>query len=244
MPQAATIDASKALTEGCIEEGLDMTFQVALIGSDGVIVGSDRKQLHHTPSTPGVLGALQPDLITKFSRSKNDDVVCAFAGEGSARSMADAIVSLPECSMKVTDFEWRIAIRKTVESRQERGRQDEVIVIRKDDLHRAYLASSYSAAPTEVSSRIATGNQAYPARFLLHHFYEKRPVAELINLALLTLHCAAIESEGRIGGGFDLMMLNASGMRWRQYREDDAAVLEAWESFEQSAETAIYGNNS
>jgi hypothetical protein len=146
--------------------------------------------------------------------------------------------------MKVTDFEWRIAIRKTVESRQERGRQDEVIVIRKDDLHRAYLASSYSAAPTEVSSRIATGNQAYPARFLLHHFYEKRPVAELINLALLTLHCAAIESEGRIGGGFDLMMLNASGMRWRQYREDDAAVLEAWESFEQSAETAIYGNNS
>ncbi len=244
MPQAATIDASKALTESCLEEELDMTFQVALIGSDGVIVGSDRKQIHCTPSTPGALGALQPDLITKFSRSKNDEVVCAFAGEGGSRLMADAIVSLPECSMVVTDFEWRIAIKKAGESVQERGPKDEVIVVRKDNLQRAYLVASYSVAATEIRSHIATGNQGYPARFLLCHFYEKRPIAELIKLVLLTLHCAAIESEGRIGGGFDLLMLDASGIRWRQYREDDSAVLEAWESFELSAKTAIYGSNS
>jgi hypothetical protein len=244
MPQAATIDASKALTESCLEEELPMTFQVVLIGSDGLIIGSDKKQIHYTPGTPGALGALQPDLITKFSQSKNDEVVCAFAGQGGSRLMADAIVSLPECSMAVTNFEWRIAIRKAAEGVQGRVSQDEVIVARKDNLQRAYLVASYSASPTEICSCIATGNQGYPARFLLQHFYEKRPIAELRKLALLTLYCAAIESEGRIGGGFDLLMLDASGMRWRQYREDDAAVLEAWESFEQSAKTAIYGSNS
>jgi hypothetical protein len=215
-----------------------MTFQVALIGSDGVIVGSDRKQIHYTPSTPGALGALQPDLITKFSRSENDDVVCAFAGEGSARSMADAIVGLPECSMEVTGFEWRAALRRATQSIQERGRQDEVIVIRKDDLHRAYLASC-SASPTEICSFIAAGNKAYPARFLIHHFYEKRPVAELRKLALMTLHCAAIESEGRIGGGFDLMLWRDGHAPGWESIEENVPTRE-WESIKDAVHALLY----
>jgi hypothetical protein len=240
MPQA--ICTPLAPTLAASREERPMTFQVTLIGSDGVIVGSDRKQIHYTPSAPGALGALQPDLITKFSRSKNDDVVCAYAGESSARSIADAIVSLPECSMKVTDFEWRIAIKKAGESVQERGPQDEVIVIRKDTLKRAYLANSYSA-PTEVCSCISTGNHGYPARFLLCHFYEKLPIAELRKLALLTLHCASIESEGRIGGGFDLMLWKEGGIPdFQPIEENNPSIAAEWEAIRQFVHSRVYPN--
>ena len=64
-----------------IAEGeLQMTFQVALIGSDGLIVGSDRRQVYSTPGTFENHGALQPGEICKFSKGPNEEIICAFAG--------------------------------------------------------------------------------------------------------------------------------------------------------------------
>jgi len=141
--------------------------------------------------------------------------------------------------MKVTDFVWRTALKKAAQSIEERGQQDEVIVIRKDGLQRVYLVASYSTAPTEVRSCIATGNQGYPARFLLCHFYEKRPITELRKLALLTLHCAAMESEGRIGGGFDLMLLrDGEAPEWESIEEN--ALSSDWEPVRRTVYALIY----
>lgn len=244
MPQAASIEVPTVPSEFLAEEELNLTFQVVLIGSDGLIVGSDRRQVYSSPGTPDEHGALQPDEISKFVHSKNGRVICAFAGGPFSFAAADAIASLPDLLESADDLEWRNAVKEAC-YRIERPAQsrDEITIVRANDLERVLLLNRFNRHDdtiTQISRHVSTGNNALPARFLLDHFWEKRPIAQLEKLALLTLVSAAKESKGGIGEGFDLMFLDSSGPKWKRYSDDAPEILAAWGMLKQNARSAIY----
>jgi hypothetical protein len=177
-------------------------------------------------------------------------VVCAFAGTHATYSVADAIASLPECSMdlKGRDLEWRNAIRRAAQDVEPSGEDDEIMIIRKDELKCPYHfihRSGRNSPIAEVREWITTGNNGFPARFLLQHFYQNRPIAELRSLALLTLYCASAESEGRIGGGFDLLLWKEGDKPdWQPIEENNPSIAAEWEDIRQFVHSRVYPSKS
>jgi len=69
-----------------------VTFQVALVGTDGILLGSDRLALYYTPLPTGGQ-ATQRTETTKFRKSDDRSVICFFAGSGFAGDLAQTIAA-------------------------------------------------------------------------------------------------------------------------------------------------------
>src|SRR5579863_9029294 len=83
-----------------------VTFQIALVGIDGLVVGSDRRSLHFSsPDEPSSEGAIQPDEVCKFIKSTDEDVICAHAGGPFSEVWARAIVT--RCVPVKNDVDWK-----------------------------------------------------------------------------------------------------------------------------------------
>jgi hypothetical protein len=94
------------LPEECV------TFQIALVGSDGLVVGSDRRVSHKSfvaEDSP----ALQFGLSDKFYESKHGLVVCFYAGGDTARDAAVAIALKCEPKESEAEVEWLTAGDRT-----------------------------------------------------------------------------------------------------------------------------------
>src|SRR5208283_1710310 len=91
-------------------EDFGMTFQLALISQDGVVLGSDRLFIERIPadsqnSTSRRRTLFQRTYAKKTRISKNRNVVCVFAGGGYSQTIADNIVL--DCDPTgLTDAEW------------------------------------------------------------------------------------------------------------------------------------------
>jgi len=192
------------LPEECV------TFQVALIGSDGLVVGSDRKALHLT----GVAGEnpiFQRTEQVKFKKHKSGSVVCFYAGgSDSAKQASDISRAIAEEGAD----SWEAAAEKAAgRTHRVMGKDflNEILILRNDAPDVIWLLKSNppDAALCEVTTHFCTG--AYSdARFLVSRLWRPGlPVASLKKLALLALAYAAKDNSGNIGGSFDIMTMTS-----------------------------------
>jgi hypothetical protein len=229
-------------TEASLRENLDiedseMTFQVGLVGSDGLIVGSDRKVTHMPPNSTS--GYAQFDNQRKFETSTDEAIICAWSGTHSqGQRMAREIVGLDP---HLSDIAWVRTLDKL--SQPTIHGVTQLIVVRKHRPgHIVWInrgGSEGSAA--RVETHICAGKKLY-ASFLPGNFLEeKRTVDELRNLALLTLDYGASEAPTNVGGGYDLMILRSAGkVEWEHYGEHDGRVCALRGEYEQAARKILY----
>jgi 20S proteasome alpha/beta subunit len=73
-----------------------MTFQVAFVGSDGVVIGSHRRTLAKSN--------LQPTELVKFKKHKSWPVVCFCAGGADCAKQARATYCMPSRIGMLTQY--------------------------------------------------------------------------------------------------------------------------------------------
>ena len=210
-----------------------VTFQIVLIGSDGLVVGSDRMQSYVTPDQQRIRSrlAVQRSEAFKFvpeNERDNSQIVCAFAGGPYAKDMALQILS--KCTPTCSDTDWDLGLRSAADNVPHyRGqRYDEATVVRPDVLDASWVVTKLDNQPAsvrKVTDHSCTGDIC-AARFLPLLLWRRSPVSELKALALLTLaYFAAEVNPASFRGGFDLLTL-AKGKRpkWERYEPENASL--------------------
>lgn len=207
-----------------------MTFQVAAIASDGIVIGSDRRQLNAYFSEIEEISSVQKSETTKFEHSPSGEVICAFAGGPGARSWAIAIANTLD--PRSNSLEQQRAISKASHEFPEDARiKNDVLIATSADLSMVQLASRKGRTDPNISAVrpfITSGDLSIPARFLLDHFWADAGVEQIKRLVLLTIYCASLENPTGIGDGIDLIILDRGGPRWEKYRADEPFIVEMW----------------
>jgi hypothetical protein len=209
------IDRELPLIEECV------TFQVALIGSDGLVVASDRKIAHTTPELE--------DSVTFENREtdkfyEDGAVICFYAGHDTAVRAAYAIVRDCQPRPNQSEFEWLGAVDAAAKSVgvHDSAPSNKLFVIRKDRsncLWVVYRRSDGALMPRKVIDRACIGDNS-TARFLVYQLWNRKAkVSELKRLALLTLSYASIESASSVGAPFDVMVMGKDGKpNWSRHK--------------------------
>jgi hypothetical protein len=183
-----------------------VTFQVVLIGSDGLVIGSDRMQGYATLDPPR-MAAVQRSPGFKFKKKDDERVICAFAGNPSASGTALQIVS--NCDPTSPEPDWELSLKNA--ATKEGRKFDEAIVVRTDVFDTVWVVTKHSdvqsAQVMRIIDRFCAGDNSV-ARFLPFLLWRPGcPVSDLKALALLTLAYASQANPTGVGGGFDLMTL-------------------------------------
>jgi hypothetical protein len=213
---------------GCfplVEGEYPMTFQIALIGTDGLLVGSDRLMTYQTVAPENL--ATQRSETTKFVKSADNSIVCFFAGSHYAVNLAQVIAS--SNFVGNSPLQWAMHLRQVATGLQRPPLPviDEILVARTDMPSFVSVVTKTNqpmAQAATVERWLCTGDNS-PARFLPWHLYRRMTVAELKPLALLTLAYASKESPGLVGIGFDLVIVR-NGRTVEEERYGAREILE------------------
>jgi hypothetical protein len=213
------------------EEEFGMTFQVALIGSDGLVCASDRKFVDYHWTRPDAKYAGertqrgQKMASTKFVFSGDQTLACAYAGGDQSKNLADAIITNCHPGGQSLD-QWERYIKSATKEIHGSGSQsmDEVIVIRRDDCRTAIRLMKLEprdSSTLAIEQSICTGDLSGAAQFLVEHLWQPgMSIIDLERLALLTLAYASKENPSGIGEGADVLTLTkADGFTLRTYTQ-------------------------
>lgn len=213
-----------------------MTFQTAMIGTDGLVVASDRLQIYLQPETDNELRSTQATSVCKFIKNSTETVICAHAGGPYSEEMARtiAIKSRPDLVPDINS--WKDHVLEIVTDVPRSGGRvtDEIIVVRRDSSDCIVVTrhSTLEPAAMTLNDRLCTGINTV-SRFLPHHFWQRLPVENLKHLALLSVAFAAMEKKDSVGAGIDLLLVRNKKAFWEHYAEDDATLARAVEDFKE-----------
>ena len=225
------------------EQEKRMTFQVAAIGTDGIVLGSDRRQNIYSLRDSDGWDALIPGEAEKLIYSPDREFVCGFAGGPTVEPLARSLVNQSREALS------RESLFHTVQKLHHEippfGQARDTVLLANCRVPGAVQTIDRSTAAlatvTPVTRWITTGSNAVPARFLMHHFWRKAPVRELVPLLLLTLYCACNEGEGSIGQGMDIVILkDQSWQPLESYDVDGGKTEELWHQFEKCTHSLLF----
>ncbi len=219
-----------------------MTFQVAMVGSDGIIAGSDRKigvRDTHRGESLNDAGSWQFSSATKILTSADQEVICLFAGTPASKSLARSICR--EADLNLSDTEWEERLDQLATSRGGfNAHGDEAIVIRKRILSKfVHVIPGQTGSAHENEGFLCAGTRL-TSRYLPHRFYKRLPVSALRDLVLLTLDSAGRERPSEIGEGWNLLEITSSGVIPTEYSQEDERIAAVRERFDKAAKSAIY----
>ncbi len=186
-----------------------MTFQVALVGADCTVVGSDR--LFSEYSRHEVRNVAQRAPTCKILIAADRSFVCAHAGGAQSREMAREVVNKCQPQNR-SQAQWESHLKEILEPIWGTSGEivDELIIARAGSAVLT-IAKRKGGTPTEIASvenYICAGDIYLPARFLpVHLWREDMPEDSLKKLALLTLACAHEDNPSGIGCGYDIVTL-------------------------------------
>ena len=199
-----------------------VTFQIALVGSDGLVVGSDQKAVFGR-TVDGKLQFPQQLHQKKYFTSDDGSVTCFAAGGHAAMNLAVKIVSLCDPVKLPSESRWTDLVRQLAASEMAPySTPDELLVVRRDTATAFWLVSRRTAGDTntiagqkhvyqtvqKISEHVSTG-ASVAAKFLPQHLWKpNKSIAELKKLALLTMSYAAREEPSFVGPPFDIMTLD------------------------------------
>ena len=222
------------------DEELPMTFQVAMIGSDGLLVGSDRKCIYRSQE-PNRPASFQFEAGDKFVSTIDGSTVCFFAGGPQAKSIADAIISRSSIHQLPVPH-WHAELQRTSETILANSIGDEVMVVRLSgscaDIALINKVGMVATVSTVHEHRCTGVN--VNARFLTQEFWSLRSVESLQKLAIITMGYSARERPTEVGFGFNLMILKDGVVKWESYAEDDCRIKSACDDFYQKSSSAVF----
>lgn len=199
------------------DERPDMTFQVAMVGKDGLVIVSDRREIYWQRAIDNSPASIQPTNADKIMVGKYG-LFAAFAGSTHAHELARSILS------SCCDFEIDAvlnAARKVASNYS--STMDEVLVASSRDPTRIIaLTQDKQNLPTAtyVTEYRCAGTFA-PARFIPLHFWSANLlVSALEQIALTTIYFASQEDRNGIGGGANLLVIKSSGPSLTFWPED------------------------
>jgi hypothetical protein len=222
------------------EEDIEMTFQVALVGSNGIVVASDRKVTYQTRERSTLPWDRQISVDRKYVCKDDDSIVCFFAGGSQSLSIANAVICRADASLKnVSD--WHSELQKAADSVVAKSTGDEVMVIRPfvgDVALINRFASDATVSP--IPDRRCTGVIA-KCRFLTQLFWRESTVSELRRLALILLHFASTERPESVGDGYDLLVVENGKVKWEKEKPlDSEEVQELVLKFSRAIDQSIF----
>jgi hypothetical protein len=203
------------------EEQYDVTFQIALIGCDGLVVGSDRLSVQTVPSETGGPAFGQPTYQTKYCLDDTQSIICFWAGGAMSPVVARQIAT--SCKLQDAELQWSKSIDTAAASIPVIYQYpiDQVIVAKADTPDAVWLVTRRWHAfenkfvpvcfSVKIADKICTGVGTV-AQFLPHHLWRPNmSVSQLRTLALLTLSYATEENPSSVGPPFDIMTLDRTG---------------------------------
>lgn len=224
-----------------LEQELRMTFQVVLIGTDGLIIGSDRKMLTQAPYLAGSQAPFpQFEEQSKFIASEDESVICACSGAQEAQRIARQVVR--EIDPTLGLVEWMAAL-DSLSRQPQLSRSAQLVVVRKSCARQAvWLVAGASGYVSRIEEKQCVGDST-SACFLLGNFYKRCSVDELKSLALLTLDYGATDLPTSVGRNYDLLILREATdeVEWGRYEAGDGRVQELRRAFDRFAQSTIYG---
>jgi hypothetical protein len=214
--------ATKCIT-GMIREPLPeecVTFQVALIASDGLVVASDRRMVHSSPA-PDDNPAYEQRDSPKFH--ENGALICFYAGQDTADRAARVIATNCQPIPGQSEFEWENALDIAARSiaAPQFAPSDRLFVVRKDVFNHIWVIfrNPDNVLPArKVSDRTCIGDNS-TARFLAYQLWRPNAtISELRNLAVLTLSYASLSNPTSVGPPFDVLTIEKGGnLRWSSH---------------------------
>lgn len=212
-------------------DDFDMTFQVLLIGDDGIVLASDR--LFRTRGLREMMEAkrpsYQPTLGTKIYISDDNLTICSFAGGPYSEKIARRIVTTC-CPSGLSEPHWINAIEAAAKGITEYSEQlsDELLVIRADNVTALKLIRQQSddPTPTPIDSCMYAGLET-DAILIPKLFWRSNIKCErLRTLAIVSITQASIEAPHLIGGGVDVVVVSADRrVEQSQYNQAEADVI-------------------
>lgn len=198
----------------CTEEELHVTFQVALIGSSGIVVGSDCRASYVTQPTLTGPPRTQRMEVHKYLPSADDSVYCFAAGGPRASDIARAIVE------PVPDYEYEAQWQSVLANRansvtEPRNDLDEIIVVRTSVYDRVWVVTksqNNGVTLLSVETKLCTGNPLN-SRFIVSNFYKKNlSLRELQAIAALSIACAWQEHPSAVSPEMDILTFTKDGV--------------------------------
>jgi hypothetical protein len=225
-----------------VEEDIEMTFQVALVGSNGIVVASDRKIAYQTRERSDRPWDRQTSVGPKFACKDDNSIVCFFAGGSQAISIANAVVCQVDASTpNISD--WHSQLERAANSVIAKSTADEVMVVRPfvGDVTLIYKSASEPSV-SSIPDRRCTGIIA-KCRFLTELFWRESTVSELRRLALILLHFASTERPESVGGGYDLLIVENGKVKWEKEKPlDSEEVQELVLKFSRAIDQSIFSS--
>ena len=225
-----------------------MTFQVALVGTDGLVVGSDRRVTYVTNSPGGP--SIQRLETFKFCRSDDDSIICAYAGGPSALNIGREVASEGQQYVTASDTEWErgvLGIGDKMERQKVLIPRDEIIVVRPSIPAKFWLLGKPSAGPASMEAfetYLCTGSVS-TARFIIQELWRPMPVRNLRTLAHLAISYAAKGNPTFIGGGIDILSITNGKPEWGKFpaesTQTDSFSNSLREAFEKIPPTVMGG---
>jgi hypothetical protein len=210
-----------------------MTFQIALVGCDGLVIASDRLS-RYVAAENWRSRLSQFTLQPKYFVSADASLVCFAAGGIRAIGIAQEIAgpnSMAFLRLKdASELEWQNAIGSmTVPSSgnalmQQSPDQLLIALACAPGYFRLVHIAQGIVTVSRINQYFCTGVPTV-AQFLPRHLWKKdRTVSELKKLAILTLSYAAREEVQTIGAPFDVMTLRKEdgSITWEEHERTDA----------------------
>ncbi len=199
-----------------------VTFQIAMVGHDGLVVGSDSVGVHSEMLPDGTNAISQTVHQRKFFQSESGSIICCAAGGAMSPVFAQALVKqhdparVPGASLD----RWVAAVEELAKGMAMPYFYpvDRLLVVRRDIPDTFWVVTrrrldqhSQFASVMPIHEHFCIGN-SLAAQFLPQHLWKRtHAIADLKRLAELTLSYAAEEDPTHVGPPFDIMTLGCDG---------------------------------
>ncbi len=169
-----------------------MTLQVALVGTDGIVLASDKLTV-----VSGNDLFRHSFLMSKILIDSTERIAIAHSGYGISRTVAETILSDPSpVKEKLSKIKLQSFASDVCEQQEWRplGWHGELIIVSLDDLdHVLHLKmtdlvldrriAGVRAELNRIEDKIREGDPSNPAGFFVESYYRKQPIAQLLFLA-------------------------------------------------------------
>ena len=229
MPQLIAVTPPSPAIE--VQEEFGMTFTVALVGHNSVIVGADRRHLtFEVDSQETGMRPWQDYDDCKIYLSDNKSVVCCYAGGPQAEPLA-RIIATESKPNGISEMAWKTELENLankISPDPDWRILNEVMCVRTDDRLAMTVIRQGQCTPyaLPIKSQKCTGDRFSLARFLPKHFWrENMTTEELDVLARLSVAAAHRENPTGIGGGCDVATIADGDVSLAFYTDDENEML-------------------
>lgn len=195
-------------------EEVPMTLQIALVATDGIVLGSDREMSFSPPDAP-----FTTSEVSKIFRDDSRGVMTCWSGSDPSRVLARQIIGLPDDRILNPGALESLAARVFAEESQRLGItivDGDVLVISKTDLKRVYH-THFHKTPCCIPKfdKAVSGHTSNPSVYFTQRFYDKLPMVKLIGIVAHTILDAAPKKGSESSGirGLEIVCCSKDGLR-------------------------------